>query len=133
MKETLVPGLNAEHRHRVVSENLVSHYDAAGPPVLGSPFMLLLMETAAFKAIAPHLNEDEQSVGIGFDFQHLAATPPGQMVVARASITAVDGRRIVLDIEAEDEQEVIGRGTHVRAIIRVSKFLERLKAKRSAT
>ena len=131
MKDTLVPGLQASYRHRVVTENLVSHFHPNGPPVLGSPFMLLLMETAAFQAIAPHLDDDEQSVGIGFDFEHLAATPAGQWVEARATVRQVMKRRVVFDIEAHDEHEPIGRGTHVRAVIRMSRFLQRLRAKQS--
>ena len=129
MKDSLVPGIWAEYEHRVVSENLVSHVNPAGPPVLGSPFMLLLMETAAFNVIQPHLDQGEQSVGVGFNFEHLAATPAGAVVVAKAVVTAVDGRRVTLDIEAHDGHELIGRGTHRRAVIRMSNFVQRLRKK----
>jgi fluoroacetyl-CoA thioesterase len=129
MKSTLVPGLRGEATHRVVSADLVSHYDPAGPPVFGSPFMLMLMEHAAFNAILPHLDEREQSVGVGFEFEHLAATPAGAMVVARAEILEVDGRRVLCSIEAHDEQEIIGRGRHVRHVVDMERFLKRLRKK----
>ncbi len=48
MKDTLIPGVQGEHKHRVVSENLVSHFNPKGPAVLGTPFLLLLMESAAW-------------------------------------------------------------------------------------
>ncbi len=131
MKDTLVVGLEGRYRHRVVTENLVSHFDPDGPPVLGSPVMLLLMETAAFRAIAPHLDDDERSVGVAFDFEHLAATPAGHWVEARATVRQVGKRRVVFDIEAHDEHEQIGRGTHTRAIVRMSRFLQRLRAKQN--
>ncbi len=129
MKDTLVPGLRGESSHRVVSADLVSYYDPAGPPVFGSPFMLMLMEHAAFNAILPHLDPGEQSVGIGFDFEHLAATPAGAQVTGKAEVLAVDGRRVTFAIEAHDEHELIGKGRHVRHVIHMERFLKRLRKK----
>lgn len=130
MKDTMQPGIQGEGKQRVVSEHLVSHYHADGPPVYGTPFMLMLMELAAFNAMLPHLDVGEQSVGVKFDFEHLAATPPGANVVAKAEATAVDGNMVTFAIEAHDEQEQIGRGTHVRAVIDVARFQRRLAKKR---
>lgn len=132
MKESLQPGLSAEHRHRVVTENLVSHHNPKGAPVLGTPYLLLLMETAAWMAMDPHLDEGEDSVGVGFDFQHLAPTLAGATVVSRATITAVDDRMVTLDIEAHDGHEVISKGTHVRAVIHLERFRKRLARKAEA-
>ena len=127
MKETLVAGVTGENRHRVVSENLVSHYHPKGPPVFGTPFLLLVMEGAAFNALLPHLDEGEQSVGVAFDFEHLAPTLPGATVVARAEVQQVDGNKITLHFEAHDEKQLIGRGTHVRAVLDVERFKMRLR------
>ena len=127
MKTTLAQGLRGEVTHRVVSADLVSHYDPAGPPVFGSPFML--MEHAAFNAILPHLDPGEQSVGVGFEFEHLAATPAGAMVIARAEVLEVDGRRVSFAVEAHDEQEQIGRGRHIRHVVDMERFLKRLRKK----
>lgn len=129
MKVSLAAGVQGTAEHRVVSENLVSFFHAAGPPVLGSPFLLMILEHAAFNALLPHLDPGEQSVGVGFDFQHLAPTPAGMRVYARAEVTGVRGNIITLDFEARDEHEVIGRGKHVRAVIEMARFKERLKRK----
>jgi fluoroacetyl-CoA thioesterase len=129
MKKTLVPGVSAEARHRVVTENLVSFRKPGAPPVLATPWLLSVMETAAYEAIRPHLDPGEASVGVGFEFQHLAATPAGDTVVATARITAVEGKRIHLDFEARDSQELVAQGKHVRAVIQVDRFMERLKKK----
>lgn len=127
MKETLVVGVSGEQRHRVVSENLVSHYHPKGPPVFGTPFLLLVMESAAFNAILPHLDEGEQSVGVGFNFEHLAPTLPGATVVARAEVREINGNKITLDFEAHDGKQLIGRGTHVRAVLDMERFKKRLR------
>jgi fluoroacetyl-CoA thioesterase len=129
MKKTLVAGVVGEARHRVVTENLVNFRKPDAPPVLATPWLLYVMETAAYQAIKPHLDEGEASVGVGFHFEHLAPTPAGDTVVAVAKVTAVEGNRVTLELEARDSREVVARGTHVRAIIDKRRFAERLKKK----
>jgi fluoroacetyl-CoA thioesterase len=129
MKKSLVAGISGEARQRVVTENLVSFRKPGAPPVLATPWLLYVMETAAYEAIRPHLDPGEASVGVGFEFEHLAATPAGDTVVATAHITRVDGKRIYVDLEARDSHEVVARGKHVRAVIHIERFMERLKKK----
>lgn len=129
MRKTLVPGVAAEARHRVVTENLVCFRKPDAPAVLATPWLLYVMETAAYLAIKPHLDPGEASVGTGFQFEHLAPTPAGDTVVATATVTAVDGRRVTLELEARDSHELIAHGTHVRAVIDKKRFAERLKKK----
>jgi len=129
MKKTLVPGVSAEARHRVVTENLVNFRKPDAPAVLSTPWLLYVMETAAYEAIKPHLDPGEASVGTGFQFDHLAPTPAGEVVIATAKVTAVEGKRVTLELEARDSQEVIARGTHVRAVIDKGRFASRLKKK----
>lgn len=133
MKETLVPGVSGEARHRVVTENLVSFRHRGMPPVLCTPWLLEIMETAAYETIRPHLDPGEASVGVGFDFRHLAPTPCGDTVVATVRVTAVQGEQITLEIEARDSHERIARGKHVRAIIELNDFKQRLKQKTETT
>jgi predicted thioesterase len=130
MKETLAPGVTGEARHRVVTENLVSFRKPAAPPVLATPWLLYVMETAAYNAILPHLEAGEASVGVGFEFEHLAPTPVGDTVVATARVTGVERNRVMLDFEARDSKELIARGKHVRAVIQSDRFQKRLKEKR---
>ncbi len=129
MKNTLVPGISGEVRHRVVTENLVNFRKPEAPPVLATPWLLHLMETAAYNAIMPHLDPGEASVGTGFQFEHLAPTPAGDTVVAVARVTAVDGNRVTVEWEARDSRDVIARGTHIRAIIDKERFQRRLRKK----
>jgi len=115
MKKTLVPGVTAEARQRVVTENLVSFRKPDAPPVLATPWLLYIMETAAYEALRPHLDDGEASVGTGFEFEHLAPTPVGETVVATARVLSVEGN--------------IARGKHLRTVIHLDRFLARLKKK----
>ena len=130
MKKTLIPGITGEARHRVVTENLVSFRRPGMPPVFATPWLLDVMETAAYEAIRPHLDPGEASVGVGVDFKHLAPTPVGDTIVATARVTEVKGKLIRLDFEARDSHELVARGKHVRAVVERKLFDERVKKKR---
>jgi fluoroacetyl-CoA thioesterase len=111
-------------------EHLANRFkDATLPPVLATPVMIMAMENAALNAIKPFLAAGESAVGTRVDVQHLAATPVGRQVVARAQVTRVDGRRIDFSIEATDGVAVIGQGTHERLVIDMARFVERLNAR----
>jgi fluoroacetyl-CoA thioesterase len=129
MKSTLVPGLKFEVQHRVVTQELLSTIYPSGPPVFATPFLLSLMEQAAAQAIHSHLDAGEESVGYDFNFKHLAPTPVGATVIATAEVTAVDKNMVTFAIEARDNADVISRGTHVRAVIDMERFLKRVKRK----
>ncbi len=75
------------------------------------------------------LPEGHQSLGIHLDVRHIAATPVGMRVNATAEVTAVDRRTITFRVEAHDEKELIGDGTHVRVVVDVARFDARVQAK----
>jgi len=131
MKSTLQPGVCAEVRHRVVTEDLISAVLKGMPAVLASPRLLLWMELAASEAVRAHLDPGEISLGVQFDFEHLAPTLCGQLVVAAARVVAVDQRRVRLEISARDPEQLIARGTHVRAVVELERFNRRLRQQRS--
>ena len=101
----------------------------AGVVVFSTPQMINLMEHAAREALRPTLEPGQESVGMTVNVEHLGATPLAGNVHAVATVTQVKGKVVDFDIQARDEHELIGRGTHRRAIIRVDSFRERLAAK----
>lgn len=98
-------------------------------PVFGTPFMCALMEEAAWKSIAPHLEEGQSTVGTRLDITHDSATPVGMEVWAESEVTQVDGRRIVLKLAAYDRKGLIGQGTHERFIVTDQRFLAKCAQK----
>ena len=59
--------------------------------------------------------------------RHFAATPVSLQVTATA--TGIDGRTISFRVEARDERETIGDGTHQRVVVNVARFDERVQRK----
>jgi fluoroacetyl-CoA thioesterase len=97
--------------------------------VLATPVMINLIEAAALAAVEHLLPPGYQSLGTLLNVRHTAATPVGMRVVASAEVIAVEGRTIRFRVEARDEREPIGNGTHERVIVNVAKFDERLRRK----
>src|SRR3979411_3555639 len=79
---------------RVMPPPLANQFkDAMLPPVFATPMMVTAMENAALNAIRGYLDPGESAVGTAVDIRHLAATPVGHDVTAKAEVTGVDGRR----------------------------------------
>ena len=93
--------------------------------VYASPCMVALMEGAACEAIAEAIPENQTTVGIALNIEHLSATPVGMEVRAEAEVIAVEGKVITFEIRAFDEAGEIGKGTHKRCIVNSQKFLEK--------
>ena len=123
-------GVTGSYALTVAPEHLASRFkDAILPPVLATPIMILMMENAALNAIRAYLEPGESAVGSAISVRHLAATPTGHSVTATAEVIGVAGRRIEFAVSARDEVEVIGEGTHERAVIDVRRLMQRLEGK----
>ena len=92
--------------------------------------MILLMETAAAELMLPYLPEGNISVGVEVNIRHLAATPGGESVTARATVRELVGNLIRFDVEVHDSVQLVGEGTHVRAVIDVDRFRRGLENRR---
>lgn len=115
-------GAEGEATTVVTPEVTVRHFHANMPEVYGTPFMIYLMEVAASNAIEPGLPAGWVSVGVDVNIRHLAATPVGRTVTARARVTKVTEKLIEFEVEAHDGKNLIGKGTHSRAPVELARF-----------
>jgi fluoroacetyl-CoA thioesterase len=127
----LEPGLTSESSLVVQAKHTASHLGggSGGVDVLATPIMIGLMEDAARRLVDPRLEPGQMSVGVNLNVTHLAATPVGMQVTARAELLAADGRWLTFKVEAHDEKEKVGEGTHTRAIIDVARFMAKAREK----
>ena len=130
--ECLKAGLTGEKTTTVTESLTAQHLGSGGLLVYATPAMIALMEAAAVAAIDHLLPEGQASVGTALNVRHLAATPLGHAVRARAVVAGVEGRQVTFTVQAWDEQELIGEGTHTRFVIDVARFTERLQKKTKA-
>ena len=120
---SITVGLKGRAETVVSDANTAQAACSGALPVFGTPFMCALMEEAAWKSIAPHLETGQSTVGTKLNITHDSATPVGMKVWAESEITEIDGKRLVLKVTAFDEKGPIGQGIHERFIVTDERFL----------
>ena len=136
MKKTLKPGIEHTLSFKINESKTVpalypeSDEFQAMPNVFATGYLVGFIEWTCIQALTPHLDwPEEQTVGIHIDISHIAATPPGLTVTAKARLVEVDGRRLVFEVEARDDIDIIAQGRHERFIIYKDKFDLKMKEK----
>jgi len=136
MQDSLSSGLEFEFRFTVPETKTVPHLYPESPEfqqmprVLATGFMVGLFEWACIQAINPFLDwPREQTVGIGINFNHCAATPPGLTITVRGVLDQVEGRKLTFSLSAHDGLDLISEGTHDRYVIDAGKFNAKAAAK----
>lgn len=100
-----------------------------GTRVLSTPQMIGFMEKVSRDLLVTMLELGKDSVGTVVNVKHLGAAPMGTKVTFRSKLIGIDGRRATFEVEAFDDAERIGEGTHERFIITVANFAEKMKTK----
>lgn len=98
--------------------------------VLGTPFMIALMEKATCSACESLLDEGETTVGTAINITHDKASGLGELIKAIATLKAVDGRKLTFDVIATDSKEdIIGKGTITRFVVNGERFMSKVESK----
>jgi len=113
----------------VNEETTADRFDPDMVPAFATPMLVSLMDNAAHEAVKHHLPEGYVSVGTRISISHIAATPRGMKVTARATLVEVYRNRLVFEAEAFDEVEKIGEGRLERFVVNREWFMKRLEAK----
>jgi predicted thioesterase len=114
----------------VTEENCINFADGGMPAVLATPWLVAYLEFVARDALSTCLEDDERSVGVVVEVEHLAPSPIGSKVTCRARVIHVDGPTITFQIEAHDEIEPVAKGLHKRRVVNVHRFERRVAKKR---
>lgn len=128
----LTPGLEGHAELVVGEEHTAPRIGSGRVRVLATPVMINLMEAAALDAAESLIPAGHQSLGTRLDVRHIAATPVGMRVRATARLISVEGRSLEFRVEAHDEKDLIGDGTHQRLVVDVARFDQRVQAKLTA-
>ena len=125
-------GASGEHRFVVEKEHVIDFATDGMPAVLSTPRLVGILERTARETLQPFLEPGERTVGVELELRHLAPTPLGETVTCTARVIQVEGTQVTFQIEARDEHEMIVRGLHKRAVIRVESFAKRVARKCSS-
>lgn len=128
MKQFTKP-LQAQAMVLVNSENTAISAQSGTLEVLGTPFMIALMEKATCSACESLLDEGETTVGISVNISHDKASGIGTLVNAQATLYAVDGRKLTFEVVAKDDkQNIIGKGTIERFVVNSERFMSKMES-----
>ena len=125
----ITSGLRGESSLVVAEQHTAPRVGSGAIHVLATPVMINLFEAAALDAVERLLPPGYQSLGTVLDIRHIAATPVGMRVTACATVARVEGRTVYFRVEARDDKELIGDGTHERVVVNVARFDERVQRK----
>lgn len=123
--------LKGEARTIVSEENTAIAAGSGSLKVFGTPYMIALMEKATCEAIADELSEEETSVGTLINVNHTKASGIGKAIVASANLISNDGRHLVFEVCAKEEEtgKVIGGGIIERFVVIKEGFMKRAEGK----
>lgn len=122
-------GTTHEEKLLVDGDVAINFMGLEGARVLATPWMIAWMERTCRNAVLPLLEAGHDTVGTHVNVYHLAAAPMGMTVTFKAVVIAVEGRRVKFRVEAWDEKEKCGEGTHERAIVNVARFAAKMQGK----
>ena len=110
MKDSLRPGISRTNRVTIDKDRTIGFMGEEGR-VYATPRLVHDIEHTCRDLLLEHCDPNEDSVGINVSINHLAPTLPGMTVEITATVSAVEGRKITLEIAAKDNLEPIGAGT----------------------
>lgn len=122
----ITEGLTYTTTATVTAEQSAAAMGSGSLPVFATPAMVALMENAAMNTVASLLPEGSTTVGGAIDVVHSRPTAIGAEVGATATLTAVDGRKLLFDIVASDANGTIGTAKHIRFIVDEKKFMSKV-------
>lgn len=125
----LKPGQKKTVRQRVEFRWTMAAYDHRLPPVLSTPAMIDLMETAAAELMRPYLPKGSISVGTQVNVDHRAPALAGAHIAACAQLKSIRNNRYTFSVEARRGKTLLGQGTVERALVELGAFRERFQRK----
>lgn len=125
-------GLDAALSFDVSEDDTALALGSGDVPVLATPRLVAWLEAATVECLTPSLGPGSTSVGTRVEIEHVAPSPVGAAVVARASVSYVDGRLVRFEVAAEHrvggaDPVVVATGRVTRVVVDRERFLARLR------
>ena len=128
-EDSIRPGLEGAYSVVVADEWVPMHLRGTNAEVVATPELVRFMELAAMQALEAHLPPDQTSVGAEVSLRHMAGTPKGMRVEARARLVERNRRKFVFTVEIFDEEEKVAEGRNERFIVPRERNNEKLARK----
>lgn len=119
-------GTEKEIEILVTPNDSAKSYGSGLVEVFATPAMIALMEKTALQLAMPFLEEGMNTVGTEISVKHIKATALGKRVQSYAKLIEANGAKLIFEVEAYDEDGMIGKGIHKRYVINEEEFMKSL-------
>lgn len=119
-------GTEKEIEILVTPKDTAISYGSGLVEVFATPAMIALMEKTALQLVMPFLEKGMNTVGTEINVKHIKATPLGKRVQSYAKLIEAQGAKLIFEVEAYDEDGMIGKGIHKRYVINEEEFMKSL-------
>jgi fluoroacetyl-CoA thioesterase len=106
-----------EGRVERVFEGALITKHVGGKGIFSTPAMIGLMEMTSHRSLEDALPAGHTTVGYEICVRHLAPAAPGSTVVVTSKLTEVKGNKLYFDVACHQGEQLLGSGTHKRAIV----------------
>lgn len=120
-----VPGLSARVESTVTDADTAQALGSGDVPVLGTPRVLALAEAATVAATARRMPSGITTVGTRAEVEHRLPSPVGRRVTALATLTKVDGRRLLFEVVVREGERLVAEVRVERVMLDRQRFIAR--------
>jgi predicted thioesterase len=122
------PGMLARVELTVTDADTAQSFGSGDVPVLATPRVLALAETATVAATARQMPGGVTTVGTRIEIEHRVATPVGHTVTATATLAKMDGRKLIFDVSVRDGETTVAEVRVERVLLDRQRFIEKANA-----
>lgn len=120
---SLVAGLTARVELVVTDADTAQALGSGDVPVLATPRVLALAEAATVAATAAKLPPGATTVGHRVELEHSAPSRVGTTVIATATLSKVDGRRLLFEVQVRAGERTVAEGRVERSLVDRQQFM----------
>lgn len=121
-------GMTATMETYVTENDTASKLGSGNLLVFSTPSMIALMENTSKSSVDLHLPFGYTTVGIDLNIKHIKPSPIGMKIRCEALLIKVEGKKLFFNVQAWDEKDKIGEGTHTRYIVNSEDFMKRVQS-----
>lgn len=108
--QELKVGMELKKDYMVTRTETAQTMGSGGLEVLATPILVAWAENAAYEMAELCLPDEQTTVGVNINLNHIAATPVGMKVRIKVVLTNIESRRLDFTVEAWDTVQKIGEG-----------------------
>ena len=129
--QELKVGMELKKDYMVTRTETAQAMGCGGIVVLATPILVAWAENAAYEMAELCLPDEQTTVGVNINLNHIAATPVGMKVRIKVVLSNIESRRLDFTVEAWDTVQKIGEGTHQRFVVQKMKFMGKVLQKKN--